>query len=478
MKTIGKYMLCCLVAAAVAISYTSCSKEDLHVALEEIVEAAEGQGKDAEEAAEQATPEASEQGEPAADEATEQAEPGQQSAEEGSDAEAPEQEQTEEPAPQQEPELAEATPEPEPEPVAVSQVVFKDGTKKVHTGTTVTVEVDVFPADATDGSLIWTSSDPGVATVDEHTGMITGVSEGMAIITATAADGSGVSDTIYIYVLDYEHDMTFHLEKTENVSAANEVTVEGRIIAGSYTIKAAYLKNYLKVVFNKNDELCTVQNLTLNTTITYEDSALFDNGSTTVLGTAITNGDVLSSSTQSISTITDGLISDNSNIDWYSYKGRRIFAHVVLMGGTQPLDSVDLTLIAEQPVTVSAADITLNRPVGQDTTIAITKSMVVSGVCDPGVNLINPATGAPVGNDYGISVTCDWDNVEGSVDGGARRKLNSTEFSGSSNMLTIKGDSHNPTMVLYVPVIIKYRLDYNTVKAIKTEVKVTASGTI
>ena len=45
-------------------------------------------------------------------------------------------------------------------------------------------------------------------------------------------------------------------------------------------------------------------------------------------------------------------------------------------------------------------------------------------------------------------------------------------------MLTIKGDSHNPTMVLYVPVIIKYRLDYNTVKAIKTEVKVTACGTI
>lgn len=51
----------------------------------------------------------------------------------------------------------------------------------------------VLPANATNKTLKWTSSNPKVATVDQN-GKVTAVSEGKVYITATAADGSGKSD--------------------------------------------------------------------------------------------------------------------------------------------------------------------------------------------------------------------------------------------------------------------------------------------
>ena len=48
----------------------------------------------------------------------------------------------------------------------------------------------VLPANATNETLKWTSSNPKVATVDQN-GKVTGISEGTVTITATATDGSG-----------------------------------------------------------------------------------------------------------------------------------------------------------------------------------------------------------------------------------------------------------------------------------------------
>ncbi len=48
------------------------------------------------------------------------------------------------------------------------------------------------PEDATDKSLTWTSSDEAIATVDTE-GNVSVLKEGTCVITATAADGSGVS---------------------------------------------------------------------------------------------------------------------------------------------------------------------------------------------------------------------------------------------------------------------------------------------
>ena len=57
-----------------------------------------------------------------------------------------------------------------------------------HIGETCQLEAIVTPDDATDKTVIWTSSDPSVAAVSDN-GFVTAVSEGIATITVTTADG-------------------------------------------------------------------------------------------------------------------------------------------------------------------------------------------------------------------------------------------------------------------------------------------------
>ncbi|MBR6038379.1 MAG: Ig domain-containing protein, partial [Candidatus Methanomethylophilaceae archaeon] len=67
----------------------------------------------------------------------------------------------------------------------------------VEVGTTVTIKATVFPSDATNKNVIWTSSNTGVATVDG--GVVTTLAVGEAIITATTEDG-GYSATCKVIV--------------------------------------------------------------------------------------------------------------------------------------------------------------------------------------------------------------------------------------------------------------------------------------
>ncbi len=68
-------------------------------------------------------------------------------------------------------------------------------------GRAATFETSVTPSDAYDKSLLWTSSDESVATVDQA-GKVTGVSAGTTTITATAKDGSGQSASAMVTVFD------------------------------------------------------------------------------------------------------------------------------------------------------------------------------------------------------------------------------------------------------------------------------------
>ena len=76
----------------------------------------------------------------------------------------------------------------------------------------VTLIATIFPDNATDKGLIWTSSNPSVATVDEE-GRVTAVSAGTATITATASDGSGTKASCAVTV--YSHVESVSLDRTE-----------------------------------------------------------------------------------------------------------------------------------------------------------------------------------------------------------------------------------------------------------------------
>ena len=70
-----------------------------------------------------------------------------------------------------------------------------------RTPNTLTLTATVAPDNATNKAVTWTSSNPSVATVKN--GVVTAVAPGTAVITATAADGSGASASCTVTVSSY-----------------------------------------------------------------------------------------------------------------------------------------------------------------------------------------------------------------------------------------------------------------------------------
>ena len=85
-------------------------------------------------------------------------------------------------------------------PVPAESVAINESDVTVDIGGTTPLTATVLPAAAANKSVKWSSDKTEVATVDEDTGVVTGVAEGEAVITATAADGSGKTDSVTVKV--------------------------------------------------------------------------------------------------------------------------------------------------------------------------------------------------------------------------------------------------------------------------------------
>ncbi len=88
-------------------------------------------------------------------------------------------------------------PTPDPTPTEVTGVTIS-GQNEVNVGSTIILSASVTPANATNKTLTWSSNNTGVATVDQN-GRVTGVSEGTATITATAANGKSVTYDVKVH---------------------------------------------------------------------------------------------------------------------------------------------------------------------------------------------------------------------------------------------------------------------------------------
>lgn len=82
---------------------------------------------------------------------------------------------------------------------SVTGVQAVQGETVLFAGEEEKIQVKVLPADATDKSLRWESSDSRIATVDSN-GKVTGKQAGKVTITATACDGSGKKCTFNVIV--------------------------------------------------------------------------------------------------------------------------------------------------------------------------------------------------------------------------------------------------------------------------------------
>ena len=89
-----------------------------------------------------------------------------------------------------------------PEPVPVTDVTIDKSTLTLQVAQKENLRVTVIPANATDKTVIWSSSDETVASVNQN-GEVTAIKEGSATITVTASNGNKTARCTVNVVLDY-----------------------------------------------------------------------------------------------------------------------------------------------------------------------------------------------------------------------------------------------------------------------------------
>lgn len=83
--------------------------------------------------------------------------------------------------------------------IGVNTIVLSPVSNTIQIGSTYTLSPTIFPVNAENKSIQWSSSMATVATVDSS-GNVLGIASGSAVITARSQDGSNISSTATVYV--------------------------------------------------------------------------------------------------------------------------------------------------------------------------------------------------------------------------------------------------------------------------------------
>ena len=113
-------------------------------------------------------------------------------------------------------------------PYLVTSITLDEQEMTLNVGEERTLAATVLPDDADYKTVLWTSSNPEVASVDAS-GLVTALSHGTTTITATTTDGSNLSATCLVTVVE------------EPVFTAGDVNDDGDINIGDYANVASYI---------------------------------------------------------------------------------------------------------------------------------------------------------------------------------------------------------------------------------------------
>ena len=102
----------------------------------------------------------------------------------------------------------------------ISSITLNNSSIELDKGSTATLSATIAPSNATIKNIVWTSSNPQIATVDQS-GKVTALSAGTATITAMANDGSNVSASCQVVVKRIETKIT--LSQTEANLPVNDI---------------------------------------------------------------------------------------------------------------------------------------------------------------------------------------------------------------------------------------------------------------
>ena len=118
----------------------------------------------------------------------------------------------------------------------VTKVKVTGDVKTCYVGETIMLEATVSPENASIKDVVWTSSRPDNATVDEY-GVVTGVSKGDSVITAKAADGSGYYGSFTVTVKQQPEEVTLKKD-AYTLRAGNYVTLASTVLPSSTNDKS------------------------------------------------------------------------------------------------------------------------------------------------------------------------------------------------------------------------------------------------
>lgn len=117
--------------------------------------------------------------------------------------------------------------------IAVTDVVVSKSTLDLEAGETYTLTATVYPTNATNKNVTWSSSNSSVATVGSSTGLVTAKGKGTATITARTSDG-GYTDTCVVTVTVGVESITISpTNLTLNVGETRQLTITIRYSDGS-----------------------------------------------------------------------------------------------------------------------------------------------------------------------------------------------------------------------------------------------------
>ncbi len=155
---------------------------------------------------------------------------------------------------------------------------LSEKSKTLNVGNTFTLSATVTPSNATDKSIIYTSSNTNVATVSSN-GTVTGVGSGNAVITAKTKD-EGATDTCAVTVTEIKKNAEIEISNSSaivgndvnisvdlssdsniyggeivlsfdsNILNLKDVVAESRIAGGEYSINKDYAEGKCKIAFS------------------------------------------------------------------------------------------------------------------------------------------------------------------------------------------------------------------------------------
>ena len=100
------------------------------------------------------------------------------------------------------------------EPIQASKIILDNNKMTLKEKDTGQLTATIVPDNTTDKELIWTTSDPSIATVDSN-GKVTGIKEGKATITVKTKDGKVVA-TCEVTIISEYSDLVFIYDYDDN----------------------------------------------------------------------------------------------------------------------------------------------------------------------------------------------------------------------------------------------------------------------